>query len=137
MWECIFRYGFLPDLDRNGQDDLTSSPQQNNTMYVHYTGSVLFKAQWKECDCNQNTGDQLWATSDVNFKFDDKDILSTSQDTYTDDQPEKKWIVCGFLWYNNHFVDATSGIGDLFNSFQAFCQDHDKELQKFCTQFVQ
>ena len=135
---CIFRFGFLPDLDRNGHDDLNSLPSQhNNTMYVHYTGSVLIKAQWRECTCNQNTDNHLWTTSDVNFKpVNTKDVLSTSLDTFTDDQPKNEWIVCGFWWYNNHFVDITTSTQDLLNSFQAFCQDLDKQLQKFCTQFV-
>ena len=104
-------------------------------MYVHYTGSVLFKAQWREYKCNQITEDHLWTTSDINFKSDNKDILSSSLDTFTDDQPEKEWIVCGFWWYNNHFGDVTGATCDLLNSFQAFCQDQDKQLKKFCSNF--
>ena len=132
----FFRFGFLPDLDRNGQDDALSSAQQNNTMYVHYTGSFLFKAQWRECKCNQNTEDCYWTTSNVNFKSDNDDIDSTSVDTFTDDQTEREWIVCGFWWYNNHFGDVTNATSNLLNSFQAFCQDQDKQLQKFCMQFI-
>ena len=91
-WDCIYGFGFLPDLDRNGQDDSLSS-QQNNVMYVHYTGNVLFKAQWRKYKCNQITEDHLWTTYDINFKSDNKDILSTSLDTFTDNQPEKEWII--------------------------------------------
>ena len=134
--DLYFRFGFVPDLDRNGHDDLNSLPfpQYNNTMYVHYTGSVLIKAQWRECICSQNSENHLWTTSDVNFKLiNTKDVLSGS---FSDDQPESEWIVCGFWWYNNHFVDITTNTQDLLNSFQAFCQDLDKQLQKFCTQFV-
>ena len=103
-------------------------------MYVHYTGNVLIKAHWKEFKCNQNTEDRPWKTSsDVNFKSCDKNIFS-SADIFTDDEYENEWIVCGFWWYNNHFVDLTSSAHDLLNSFQAFCQDVDKQLQRFCTQ---
>ena len=56
----------------------------------------------------QKTDDHLWTTSDINFKSDNKDILSSSLDTFTDDQPGKEWIICGVWWYNNHFADVTS-----------------------------
>ena len=96
--DLYFRFGFLPDLDRNGHDDLNSlpSPQYNNTIYVHYTGSVLIKAQRRECICSQNSENHLWTTPDVNFKLvDTKDVLSAP---FSDDQPESEWIVCGFWW---------------------------------------
>ena len=50
-----FRFGFLPDSDRS--DNIISSPssQQNSTMYVHYTGNVLIKAQWRECNTQRIT----------------------------------------------------------------------------------
>ena len=104
-------------------------------MYVHYTGSVLIKAQLRKC--NQNTENHLWTQPGVvNFESNNKDILSTSLSSINHDSNENDWIVCGFWWYNNHFSDKTSITYDLFNSFQTFCQDLDKQLQKFCTQFV-
>ena len=103
-------------------------------MYVHYTGSVLIKAQLRKCKCNQNAENHLWTQPNVvNFE---SNKLSTSLDCINDDRNESDWTVCGFLWYNNHFADKTSITYDLFNSFQTFCQDLDKQLQKFCMQFV-
>ena len=36
---------------------------------------------------------------------------------------------------NDYFADVTSSTSDLLNSFQAFCHDQDKQLQKFSMQF--
>ena len=46
----------------------------------------------------QKADDHPWTTSDINFKSDNKDMLSSSLDTFTDDQPGKEWIMCGFWW---------------------------------------
>jgi len=100
-------------------------------MYVHYTGNVLIKPQWRNC---KNTKDHIW-TTDVNFKS-PHSALSKMPDAFADDELENEWIVCGFWWYNNHFADITTSSCDLLNSFQAFCQDLDNQLQKFCIQFV-
>ena len=73
-------------------------------MYVHYTGSVLFKAQWRKYKCNQIIEYHLWTTSDINFKSDNEDILSSSLNTFADDQPDKERTVCGFWWYINYLL---------------------------------
>ena len=76
----------------------------NKIMPCMYITLEVFYLKWRKYKCNQITEDHLWTTSDITYKSDNEYILSSSLDTFADDQPDKERTVCGFWWYNNYLL---------------------------------